>query len=215
MPFRTRAEAGRRLGQTLAPLRGADVVVVALPRGGVPVAAEVADALGAPLDVLLVRKLGAPHQPELGLGAIGEGGVLVLNDRVLDAVGASSADIARVEQVERAELERRARRYRGDVPPVPLEGRTVIIVDDGIATGSTARAACQVARARGARRVIIATPVAPPETVDDLRTEADDVVCVEMPEPFYAIGQFYADFSQTSDEEVVAALAARPTYGAS
>ena len=207
--FRDRIEAGRHLGLALADHAGPDVVVVGLPRGGMPVAAQVARTISAPLDVLLVRKLGAPHQPELALGAVGEGGVRVLNARVLDAVGASAEELAYVEAVERIELERRARRYRGERSALILEGRDVIIVDDGIATGSTVRAGCQVARARGARRLTVATPVAPSATINELVDDADEVVCLEHPEPFYAIGQFYDDFSPTSDDEVVAALEAR------
>lgn len=206
MPFRNRTEAGRCLGQALLSYRGQDVVVLGLPRGGVPVAFEVAEALDAPLDVLVVRKLGVPFQPELGMGAIGEGGVRVMNPDVVAAAGLTGAEIARVEAAERAELERRARRFRGDRPPPLLAGRTAILVDDGIATGSTARAACQVARAQGATRVVLAAPVASPQSVMDLRRDADEVVCLETPAWFFGVGQFYADFSQTPDEEVVSLL---------
>jgi putative phosphoribosyl transferase len=206
MPFADRRDAGKRLAERLESFRGDDVVVLGLPRGGVPVAYEVATALGAPLDVIVVRKLGVPFQPELGMGAIGEGGVRIVNEEIVRAAQVTDAQLAEVERRERAELERRARRFRGDRPPVPLAGRTVIVVDDGIATGSTARAACQVARAHGARRVVLATPVAPPDTVARLRGDADDLVCLESPEPFFAIGQWYADFSQTSDAEVVMLL---------
>lgn len=206
MPFADRRDAGKRLAERLESFRGDDVVVLGLPRGGVPVAYEVAVALGAPLDVIVVRKLGVPFQPELGMGAIGEGGVRIVNEEIVRAAQVTDAQLAEVERRERAELERRARRFRGDRPPVPLLGRTVIVVDDGIATGSTARAACQVARAHGARRVVLATPVAPPDTVARLRGDADDLVCLESPEPFFAIGQWYADFSQTSDAEVVMLL---------
>jgi len=206
MPFIDRAEAGRRLALSLEHLRGPDVVVLGLPRGGVPVAFEVARALGAPLDVIIVRKLGVPFQPELAMGAVGEGGAGVVHKEVQDAAGVSAEEFAAVEARERAELERRVRRFRGDRPPVPVAGRIAIVVDDGIATGSTARAACQVARARGASRVVLAVPVAPRGTVAVLRADADEVVCVEMPASFFAIGQFYDDFSQTSDSEVVALL---------
>lgn len=161
MRFVDRAEAGRRLGRCLGHLRGETPVVLGLPRGGVPVAFEVAAALGAPLDALLVRKLGVPHQPELAMGAIGEDGVRVVDDDVVAASRVSAHDIADVEARERRELERRALRYRGDRPPLALTGRTAIVVDDGIATGSTARAACRVARAHGAERVVLAVPVAP------------------------------------------------------
>lgn len=211
--FADRAEAGRRLADRLGHLRGEPLVVVGLPRGGVPVAAEVAVALGAPLDVILVRKLGVPFQPELGVGAIGEDGVRVVNREVVELTGVTPGDLAAVEARERQELERRARRYRGDRPRLPLAGRTVVVVDDGIATGSTARAACRVARVHGAARVVLAVPVAPPEWTERLAGVADEYVCVATPEPFSAIGQFYANFSQTSDEEVVALLRQAATDG--
>ena len=206
MPFIDRADAGRRLAGVLEHLRGQDVVVLGLPRGGVPVAFEVARALGAPLDVIVVRKLGVPFQPELAMGAVGEGGARVVDKRVQTAAGVSAEELAAVEARERTELQRRVGRFRGGRPPEPIAGRTAIIVDDGIATGSTARAACQVARAHGATRVVLAVPVAPPETVVALGRDADEVVCVETPSSFFAIGQFYEDFSQTSDGEVVGLL---------
>lgn len=206
--FRDRVDAGRRLAELLAPYAQEDPVVLALPRGGVPVGREVAAALGAPLDVILVRKLGVPDQPELGMGAIGEDGVRVLNETVLRAAAVPADAVAAVEARERAELERRARRYRGDRPPVPVAGRTVVVVDDGLATGSTARAAIEVARAHGARRVVLAVPVAPPESVAGMRDVADDVVVAETPAQMWAIGAWYEDFSQTSDDEVVRLLAA-------
>lgn len=204
--FADRAEAGRRLVTRLEHLRGEPVVVLGLPRGGVPVAAEVAQGLGAPLDVAVVRKLGVPFQPELGMGAIGEDGVRVVNWGIVRMAGVSDRELAEVEARERAELDRRARRYRGDRPPVPVDGRIALVVDDGIATGSTARAACKVARARRASRVVLAVPVAPPGWTDRIGTDADELVCVETPEPFFAIGQFYRDFSQTSDREVTSCL---------
>ncbi|HET9732139.1 MAG TPA: phosphoribosyltransferase family protein [Acidimicrobiales bacterium] len=207
MPFADRVDAGRRLASRLEHLRGVPAVVLGLARGGVPVAAEVARALGAPLEVIVVRKLGVPSQPELGLGAIGEGGVRILNPEVVAAAGVSDQEIDDVEVSERAELARRARRYRGDRPARDLRGRTAIVVDDGIATGSSARAACRVAKALGATRVVLAAPVAPPGWEQRMQQDADEFVAVETPEPFYAIGQFYEDFSQTSDEEVVACLA--------
>jgi putative phosphoribosyl transferase len=207
MPFADRADAGRRLAAKLDHHRGPDTVVLALPRGGVPVGFEVARALGATLDVIVVRKLGVPYQPELGMGAIGEGGIRVINEEVVRIAGVTDAQIDSVEAAERDELERRAQCYRGGRPPVPVAGRIAIVVDDGIATGSTSRAACLVARAMGAGRVILATPVAPPVTVRDLAGDADEVVCVETPVAFFAIGQFYDDFSQTTDDEVVALLA--------
>jgi putative phosphoribosyl transferase len=207
MPFRDRREAGRRLAARLSGLRASSPLVLGLPRGGVPVAFEVANTLGAPLDVLVVRKLGVPFQPELGMGAVGEDGVRVLNPDVLRQAGVTEAQRAEVEARERAAVEERAVRLRRGRPAIPLAGRTVVIVDDGLATGGTARAAVHVARARGADRVILAVPVAPPETVAALRRDADDVVAVETPEPFFAIGGWYADFSPTSDEEVVELLA--------
>jgi putative phosphoribosyl transferase len=202
--FRDRAEAGRDLAEQLKRRLGdEDVVVLGLPRGGVPVAFEVARELDVPLDVIVVRKLGVPYQPELGMGAIGEDGVRVLNHEVLAMARVDEDEVAAVERSERAELERRATRFRGSRPRTPVVGRTVVVVDDGIATGSTARAACQVARAHGAFRVILAVPIAPRSSLGLLVDVADELVCLATPEPFYAVGQFYRDFSQTSDEEVV------------
>jgi len=206
MSFLDRSDAGKRLANRMLHLRGEDVVVLALPRGGVPVAAEVARALGAPLDVIVVRKLGVPVQPELGMGAIGEGDVRIINPEVVAITHVTDAEIATVERRERAELDRRARRFRGDRPRTPLAGRTAVIIDDGIATGSTARAACQVARAQGAARVVLAVPVAPPSACATLAADADEVVCLETPGHFLAIGEWYQDFSQTSDREVVSLL---------
>jgi putative phosphoribosyl transferase len=207
MPFLDRADAGRRLASLLAGqptiVRGAGTVVVGLPRGGIPVAYEIARALGAPLDVILVRKVGLPAQPELAMGAIGEDGVRVVNEDVVRAERVSEQQFAGVEALERAELGRRAARYRADHPRVPLAGQTAIVVDDGVATGSTARAACQVARAHGAARVVLAVPLAPQASIDALASVADEVVCAEVPEPFLAIGQWYMNFAQTADEEVV------------
>jgi putative phosphoribosyl transferase len=201
--FTDRAEAGRRLGAALRARADTDVVVVALPRGGVPVAYEAAAALGAPLDVIVVRKLGAPFQPELALGAIGEQGARVVNEELIGRAHVSGRELAAIEARERTELQRRARRFRGDRPAVPLDGRTVIIVDDGVATGSTARAACRVARARGASKVVLAVPVGPPDVRARMRPDADEVVCLSTPELFFSVGQHYADFAQTSDAEVV------------
>ena len=206
MPFRDRREAGRRLAERLAGLRASSPLVLGLPRGGVPVAYEVAKALRAPLDILVVRKLGVPFQPELGMGAVGEDGVRVLNADVLRQAGVTEAQLAQIEAHERAEVEERAARLRGGHPAIPLQGRTVVIVDDGLATGGTARAAVRVARERGAGRVVLAVPVAPPETMATLRRDADDVVALETPEPFFAIGGWYSDFSPTSDDEVVELL---------
>jgi putative phosphoribosyl transferase len=213
MPFLNRADAGRRLAGVLTGVPGADAIVLGLPRGGIPVGYEIAHALGVPLDVILVRKVGLPAQPELAMGAIGEDGVRLVNTEVVQAEQVSERVFAEVEQRERAELMRRAERYRLDRPRAVLAGRTAIVVDDGIATGSTARAACQVARAHGAARVILAVPVAPRGTVAALGQVADQVVCLESPEPFYAIGQWYEDFAQTSDAEVVRLLRAAADGG--
>ncbi|WP_084259127.1 phosphoribosyltransferase family protein [Microtetraspora malaysiensis] len=212
--FADRRDAGTRLGERLRDrLGGADAVVVGLPRGGVVVAYEVARALGAPLDVIVVRKLGVPYQPELGFGAIGEGGVRVLNPDIVRLAGVTKEQMAKVEEAEREELTRRAARFRGGRPRVESAGRTVIVVDDGVATGGTARAACRVARAQGAKRVVLAVPVGSPDTMDALREDADEVVCLQTPRDLYAIGAWYHDFPQTSDEQVVELLhrAMRPT----
>jgi len=200
-------DAGRRLAGRLEALRNdPNVVVVGLPRGGVPVAFEVAERLDKPLDVLVVRKVGVPFQPEVAMGAIGEGGVRVVDEEVMNAARISAGEFEAVEDREREELGRRVRLFRGERAPIGLDGRTVVIVDDGIATGSTARAACQVARARGARRVLLAVPVGAMEAVSALRTVADDVVALSVVEGSFAVGQWYEDFDQTTDEEVVALL---------
>lgn len=204
--FLNRADAGRRLAPRVEHLRGEGTVVLGLPRGGVPVAYEVARGLGAPLDVILVRKLGVPFQPELAMGAIGEDGVRVLSRQVIRLTGVSDKEVAAVEARERAELDRRALAYRGTRPRMDLQGRIALIVDDGIATGSTARAACRVARAQGAARVVLAVPVAPPGWEERIGPDADECICLQTPESFFAIGQFYTDFSQTTDDEVIAAL---------
>ncbi|MTE14215.1 phosphoribosyltransferase [Nocardia aurantiaca] len=206
MYFEDRAEAGRRLAENLAMLREADVVVLGLPRGGVPVAFEVARWLDAPLDVIVVRKLGVPHQPELAFGAIGEDGARVINADVVAGAGVTGEEIAHVERRERTELERRATRFRAGRSRIPLTGRTAVIVDDGVATGATARAACQVARTQGAARVVLAVPVASRQALHLLRREVDEVVCLEQPMFFYAVGQWYHHFDQTSDDEVVELL---------
>jgi len=206
MNFADRADAGQRLAAALERFRGVDVVVLGLPRGGVPVARPIADALGAPLDVIVVRKLGAPSHPELAVGAVGEGGVRVISEDIVRSVGATPADVASVEADERAELTRRAVRFRGDLQRVDLTGRIAIVVDDGIATGATARAACQVARAQGATRIVLAVPVAPRGIEHRLAEVADEFVFVHQPRSFSAVGQFYADFDQTTDVQVVAAL---------
>ncbi|MCJ0874472.1 phosphoribosyltransferase family protein [Streptomyces sp. AP-93] len=207
MMFTDRTDAGQRLAEALRHLAGVNPVVLGLPRGGVPVAFQVAQALGAPLDVIVVRKLGVPYHRELGFGAIGEGGVRVISDDIVRQSRVRQEDLAAVEHAEEAELVRQARKFREDRPRVPLDGRTVIVVDDGIATGATAAAACAVVRAMGAARVVLAVPVAPPDAVAWLRTEADEVVCLSTPRAFRAVGEWYQDFSQTPDDEVVALLA--------
>ncbi len=206
MIFTDRDDAGRRLAARLGHLRDEPVVVLGLPRGGVPVAFQVAQALGAPLDVIVVRKLGVPFQPELAMGAVGEGGVRVINRQVVDEVRVSEGELAAVQARERAAVAARAARYRARWPRQPLEGRVAVVVDDGIATGSTARAACQVARAHGAARVVLAVPVAPPGWEARIGGDADEMVCVSTPLGFFAIGQFYARFPQVSDDEVMACL---------
>lgn len=195
-----------QLAERMAGLTLADPVVLGLPRGGVPVAAEVARALTAPLDVLLVRKLGSPSNPEFAIGAIGEDGVRVIAEDVVRRQGIRPEQLASIESRERAELERRAHRYRQGRPRVELRGRTAVIVDDGIATGATALAACGVARNLGAARIVLATPVAPAQWRSALGEKADEFVALETPQAFFAVGQAYADFGQTSDEEVLAAL---------
>ncbi len=202
--FADREAAGRELARRLEYLRGEAVVVLGLPRGGVPVAARVAEALGVPLDVIVVRKLGVPWQPELAMGALGEGGAMVLNDDIAQLV--THTELDRVVAVERAELQRRVRLWRGERDPQPLTGKTVVIVDDGVATGATAAAACAVARGAGAAKVVLATPVAPPEVARQLLAQADEVVALLQPSSFRAVGQWYADFTPTPDEDVTRLL---------
>jgi putative phosphoribosyl transferase len=204
--LRDRQEAGALLAERLESLHVEDPLVLAIPRGGVPVGAEVARRLGLPMDILVVRKLGLPFQPELAMGAVGEGGVTVLNDDVLRISGVHPDEVAQVERRERAEVEDRGRRLRGSRPPVPLRGRAVLIVDDGLATGSTMLAACRVARAGGASTVVVAVPTASREAVERLRDEADTVVALMVPEGFSSVGQWYVDFAQVSDAEVVSVL---------
>jgi predicted phosphoribosyltransferase len=206
--FVDRLEAGVVLADRLKQFVGRDdVVVLALPRGGVPVGYEVARALGAPLDVFVVRKLGLPGHPELAMGAIASGGVRVLNEDVLESITVSQAAIDTVTRTEQLELERRERAYRDGRPPVPIDERVVIIVDDGLATGSTMRAAVLAVRRLHPARVVVAVPVGAWETCEDLRAVADEVVCEFTPEPFRAVGLWYADFSQTTDAEVRQLLA--------
>lgn len=204
--FADRVDAGGRLADRLRHLRGSEVVVVGLPRGGVPVADVVARSIGAPLDVVLVRKLGVPAQPELAMGAIGEEGVRVLDREMIAKLRIDGNQLADVERRERQELERRAGAFRAGRARVGLDGRTVVVVDDGIATGSTAKAACEVVRLEGASRLVLAVPVAPPNWTDRLGDVADEYVSVLTPEPFFGVGQFYDDFRQTTDDEVAACL---------
>lgn len=205
--YRDRAEAGRMLADRLTDLAGRpDVIVLGLVRGGVHVARVIAERLGAPLDVLVVRKLGVPWAPEVAYGALGPGGVQVLNEMVAGRL--SDADKAEVRQREQAELDRRERRYRAGRPPLDLAGRTAVIADDGLATGATARAAVQVARHLGAARVVVAVPVGSREAYEMLAAEADQVVILETPPDFMAVGAYYDDFHEVSDDEVTTALTA-------
>lgn len=204
--YHDRARAGRELAQALTDLRDRHPVVLGLPRGGVVVAAEVAESLRASLDVIVVRKLGVPAQPELAMGAIGEDGVRIVADDVVRRARVTAHQLAAVEQHERVELERQSLLFRGDQPRIDLHGRTVIVVDDGVATGATAFAACQVAIAHGAAWVVLAVPVGSPEAVAALSNVAGEVRCLKTPSWLGAIGQFYRDFSQTTDQQVVALL---------
>ncbi len=206
--FRNRTDAGRQLAQKLAAYANRpDVLVLGLPRGGVPVAFEVAQALGAPLDVFVVRKLGVPGHEELAMGAVATGGVRVLNDEIVRGLGISDHEIDAVAARQLQELARRERLYRGDRPPPDVAGRTVILVDDGLATGATMRAAVAALRQQQPARIVIAVPTASPDTSAALKAEADDVVCAMTPEPFFAVGHWYEDFTQTTDDEVRELLA--------
>ena len=204
--FQNRSEAGQLLGERLGYLTSERPVVLGLPRGGVPVAFEVAQALASPLDVLVVRKLGVPFHPELAFGAISEDDTQVLNTQLVQRLGLSKVTIAEVARHERAELIRRVEFYRGDRAALALIGRTVVIVDDGLATGATARVAVEVARARGAKRIIVAVPVSPREAVAELRAVADEVISLYVPTQFEAVGEWYEDFNQTTDDEVTSLL---------
>lgn len=208
MSFADRQEAGRRLAAALTHLKDEAPVVLALPRGGVPVAFEIAAALDAPLDIVLVRKIGAPFQEELAVGAVvdGEEPQTVLNADVMNACGVDEAYVRQEAARQLEEIARRRARYVGDRPRAPIKDRTAIIVDDGVATGATMRAAIRGVRRQGPKRLVLATPVAPPETIEALAREADETVCLERPALFWAIGSFYSDFRQLSDEEVVRLL---------
>ena len=206
MIFADRIDAGERLAKDLADLAGSEYVVLAIPRGGVIVGEVIARELGAPLDVVVPRKIGAPGNPELAIGAVAPG-IRVLDPRMVGALGVTDRYLEREIAEQEAEIERRQQAYRGGRPPQPVEGRVAIVVDDGVATGSTAVAALRWARARGAERVVLAVPVAPPQSLDRLRAEADEVVVLETPQPFLAVGEWYRDFDQTTDEQVVSALA--------
>ena len=208
-PYADRREAGKDLANHLRTYAGKeDAIVLALPRGGVPVGYEVAEALGVPLDVFLVRKLGTPGHRELAMGAIASGGIRVLNDEVIDALRITAEQIDRAAREEEQELRRREAFYKDDRPSPPLEGRTVILVDDGLATGSSMRAAVEAVRQRGPAKVIVAVPVGARETCEQLGALADDVVCARTPYPFSAVGLWYRDFEQTSDDEVRSLLSA-------
>ncbi len=206
--FRNRTDAGRQLAEKLAAYANRpDVLVLALPRGGVPVGFDVARELGAPLDVFLVRKLGVPGHEELAMGAVATGDVRVLNDEIVRGLGISEHEIDAAAARELQELARRERLYRGDRPPPDIAGRTVILVDDGLATGATMRAAIAAVRQQQPARIVVAVPTASPDTCEALKAETDDVVCAMTPEPFLAVGHWYEDFTQTTDDEVRELLA--------
>jgi predicted phosphoribosyltransferase len=206
--FRDRVDAGRRLAERLAAYRGQPgLIVLGLPRGGVPVAEQVALALGADLDVFVVRKLGVPGQEELAMGAVASGGVRVINQEVVDHLGITDEMLQHAAEEELGEVEFRERLYRGDRPPLDPAGKTVILVDDGLATGASMRAAVEAVRVHGPARIVVAVPVAAAMSCEELRSAADAVICAVTPDPFFAVGQWYDDFSQTTDEEVCEALA--------
>jgi putative phosphoribosyl transferase len=210
--FQDRIDAGRQLAEQLLSYTGRDdVIVLGLPRGGVPVAYEVAQRLGVPLDVFVVRKLGVPGHEELAMGAIAPGGVRVLNEDVLHVIPNAQSIVEMVTAIEREELERREHNYRNDQPPPDLKSRIVILIDDGLATGATMRAAVAALRQQDAAKIIVAVPVGAPSTCHDLKNAADEVICLQTPVAFIGVGQYYADFSQTTDEEVRELLAASPS----
>lgn len=205
--FADRRDAGRQLGERLLPFAYENPLVIGLPRGGVPVAREVAMALHAPLDFLAVRKLGAPHNPEYGIGAIAEGGVRLIDPEAIAILGLRNGIVDQIAARETAELERRAELYRDARPPLSVSGHTAIVVDDGVATGLTDSAALRAVRRLGPRRLILAVPVCPPDSARHLRDEADEVIALQQPPRFFGVGQFYEDFAQVADEEVVSTLA--------
>ncbi|PUA32054.1 MAG: phosphoribosyl transferase [Candidatus Terraquivivens tikiterensis] len=209
MIFKNRTEAGRLLAKALIEYKGCDVVVLAVPRGGVVIGYYVAEELGCPLDVIVPRKLGAPFQPELAIGAVAEDGTTVLNEDLVNSMGVSEQYIERKVKEEVAEIKRRIALYRSGKEAIPVKDKIVVLVDDGLATGATMRAAVKYVKKLGPRAIVVAVPVAPPETVKSLRQEVDKVVCLYTPEPFYAIGQFYEEFEQVEDEEVIRLLSAR------
>jgi putative phosphoribosyl transferase len=214
MPFQNRTEAGRQLAAALLKYKDQQPVILALPRGGVVVAAEVAQALEAPLDLILVRKIGVPFQPELAMGAVVDGAqpVIVRNEDVIRMAGIQEADFKAVCEGELAEIERRRQRYLGGRERVEVKDRTAIVVDDGVATGATTRAALRAMRVRNPKKLVLAVPVAPTESLAELRTEADDLVCLEDHEAFGAIGFYYSDFRQVSDQQVIDTLARFPVH---
>jgi predicted phosphoribosyltransferase len=205
MPFKDRSDAGCKLAKALAGYKDQKPVILALPRGGVPVAAEVAAVLNAPLDLILVRKVGVPFQPELAMGAVVDGGasIIVRNEDVIKLAGIDESAFKAACDRELAEIERRRQRYLGSRERVDVSGRTAIVIDDGVATGATTRAALRATRMRDPKKLVLAVPVAPADSLAELRSDADDVICLEQHEFFYAIGAYYADFSQVSDEEVI------------
>ena len=207
MPFADRADAGRRLAQALSDLKGrADLLILAVPRGGVEVGAEVARALQAPLDVFIARKIGAPGNPELAIGAVAADGATVLDEGLVASLGVPASYVQQATDRERTEIERRLRAYRGDRPAPQISGRTVVLVDDGVATGATTLAAVRALRRQNPRELILAVPVGPPDTIAVLRREVDRAVVLETPEPFWAVGAFYQRFDQTPDERVMELL---------
>lgn len=205
--FVDRTDAGKQLANALKSYSGqSDIIILALPRGGVPVAYPIAKALKSPLDVFLVRKLGVPRQEELAMGAIASNNVMILNDEIINQLGISQSQIDEVIKKEKSVLEERQNKYTGDRAPIEIENKTVILVDDGIATGSTIRAAIKAIKKLNCKKIVVAVPVAPPDTIEKIRDEVDEMICLKMPYPFFAIGGWYENFGQTSDEEVITLL---------